>query len=196
MRQALSEMTHPSAIAFMVLWFLFVLVNALSFYRTHVKKKFTSSIPLVGGLFGLLGFVQIPQLRNWCWVAVLVDYGSIAFLLALPKVVRELWQTSSINLVDEFVGRDGGKEVKIKLYKAGVFIIKHRITRRQDQPGLVESSDIGSWRETEGAIILTLRSDPVGLRQHGESWKVDRSFSHYGNDSDMEIQHIDFEGTR
>ena len=45
-------MIHPSAIAFLVLWFLFVLVNALSFYRTHVSKRFTSSIPLLGGLFG------------------------------------------------------------------------------------------------------------------------------------------------
>jgi len=103
---------------------LLVLVNALSFYRTHVKKKFTSSIPLVGGLFGVVGFLQIPQLRKWCWVAVLADYGSIVFLLALPKVAKELWQTSSINLVDEFVGSDGRKEVKIRLYKAGVFVIK------------------------------------------------------------------------
>lgn len=196
MRRALSEMTHPSAIAFIVLWFLFVLVNALSFYRTHVKKKFTSSIPLVGGLFGLVGFIQIPQLRKWCWIALLVDYGSVDLLLALPKVVRELWQTSSINLVNEFVGRDGGKEVKITLYKAGVFVIKHNFTRRKDEPGLLRSSEIGSWREADGAIILTLQSEPVPLRQHEESWKVDCSFSHYGNNTDLEIQHIDFKGRR
>ncbi len=138
-------MIHPSAIAFLVLWFLFVLVNALSFYRTHVSKRFTSSIPLLGGLFGLVGFLQIPELRKWCWVALLVDYGTLVFLLALPKVAKELWQTSRVNLVYEFAGKDGGKEIKIRLYKAGVFTIKHRFTRAKGEPGLLSSSDIGSW---------------------------------------------------
>ena len=128
---------------------------------------------------------------------MLVDYGTLVFLLALPKVAKELWQTSRVNLVREFAGKDGGKEVKIRLYKAGVFTIKHRFTRAKGELGLISSSDIGSWsQKVEGVIVLTLRSDPVPLRQLGEVWKVDRSFSHYGKDSDLGIEPIDFKETR
>jgi hypothetical protein len=185
-----------AAIPFLVLWFLFVLANAMSFYRNHVSKRFTSSIPLLGGLFGVVGFLQIPELKNWCWVAVLVDYGSINFLLALPKITKELWQTSRVNLVREFAGKDGGKEVRIRLYKAGVFTIKHSFTRAKDELGLIASSDIGSWSKMEGVIVLALRNDAVPLRQLGEVWKIDRSFAHYAKDGDLGIEPIDLIETR
>jgi hypothetical protein len=170
-------------------------MNALSLYQTYVKKKFTSTVPLLGGLFGLAGFFQIPPLRKWCWIAVLLDYGSVVFFLAVPKLAREIWQTSRINLVGEFVGGDEGKQVKIRLYKAGVLVIKHEIARKAGEPGLVNSSDIGSWRKRDGAIILMLRNDRVQMRQIGEIWRVDRSFQHYEQDRDLEIEHIDFKGT-
>lgn len=189
-------MTHASAIPFMVLWVLFVLVNARSWYGTHVKKRFTSSIPLIGGLFGLVGFYRIPALRKWCWVAVLVDYGSIVLLLALPKISKELWQTSRLNLVREFAARDGAKEVKVRLYKARVFTIKHQITRPKGELGLLTSSDIGTWSEGDEGPVLTLRDDSIVLRQRGAIWKVDRSFSHYPKDGDLEIQHLDFKESR
>lgn len=185
-------MTHPIATAFLVLWLLFLLVNARSCYRTHVKKQFTSSIPLVGGLFGMVGFLLTPELKWWCWLAVLMDYGSVVLLLALPKVAGELWQTSSINLINEFIGEDGSREVRIKLYKSGVFVIKHRIGRPKDEPGLIASSDIGTWWDSGGAISLTLRGDSVLLSQDGERWRVDRSFSHYGGNRDLEVRHIPF----
>ena len=72
-------------------------------------------------------------------------WDSSSFCLLFPKVAKELWQTSRVNLVHEFAGKDGGKEVKIRLYKAGVFTIKHRFTRAKDELGLISSSDIGSW---------------------------------------------------
>lgn len=189
-------MFHPLPMVFIVLWILFVLVNARSFYCTHVKKRFASSIPLLGGFFGVVGFSQIPALRKWCWVAVLVDYGSIELLLALPKVAKEFWQTSRINLIREFAGKDSGKEVKIRLYKAGIFTVKHQFSRARNEPGLLASSAIGSWFEADGALVLHLRGDSIPLRQNGEIWKVDRSFSHYPMDGDLEIQHLDFEEAR
>jgi hypothetical protein len=189
-------MIHSSAIPFLVIWILFALVNARSCYCTHFRKRFTSSIPLFGGLCGAVGFYQIPALRKWCWIAMLVDYGSIEFLLALPKVVKEFWQISRINLLREFASKAGEKEVNIRLHKAGVFTIKHQFSRAKNEPGLLASSDIGSWSEADGALVLTLRGDSVKLRQMGEIWKVDRSFSHYPKDGDLEIQHLDFEEAR
>jgi hypothetical protein len=188
-------MTNTLAIPFVVLWFLFVLVNAASFYRTHVKKNFTSAVPLIGGVFGLLGFYQIPLLRKWCWVAVLLDYGSVDFLIAVPKVVKELWQTSRINLLSELTGEEGTKQVKIRLYKAGVFVIKHRISRKKGETGLVESSDIGSWYKTDRTIVLTLHNDTAPLRQFGDAWRIERSFSHHARDPNLDIQNINFKQT-
>lgn len=185
-------MTHSSAIPLIVIWALFVLVNARSAYCTHVRKRFTSSIPLFGGLSGTVGFYQIPTMRKWCWVAMLVDYGSIVFLLALPKMSKELWQISRINLVREFGGKAGVKEVKIRLYKSGVFTIKHEFARPKGELGLLTSSDIGTWSEGDEGLVLTLRDDSIVLRQKGAIWTVDRSFSHYPKDGDLEIQHLDF----
>jgi len=189
-------MPHPLAIVFIVLWVLFVLLNALSCYWTHIKKRFRSSIPLVGGLFGVAGFCQIPALSKWCWVALLLDYGSVEFFLVLPRVAKELWQTSRINLVREFVGRAGGKEVKIRLYKAGVVIIKHQFSRARNDPGLLSSSDIGTWSEGDKGLALTLQGDSIYFRQTGESWKVDRSFAHYPEDGELEMRSLDFQEAR
>jgi hypothetical protein len=196
--QGSQNMTHstPIALAFIFLWALIVLVNSLSFYSTHIKKKFKSPVMLVGGLFGLVGFYLIPQLRNWCWVAVLLDYGSVAFLLALPKLIKELWQTSRIRLTDEFFGEEGGRRVSIRLYKAGVLIISHRIARTKDEPGLIASSDIGTWHEADGVMVLTLRNDTIRMRQVGNVWKVDRSFAHYPENRDLGIAGLDFRRVR
>jgi hypothetical protein len=183
------------AVPFILLWFVFILMNWVSFYQTHVKRKFTSAIPLIGGVFGLIGFYQLPPLRKWCWVAVLLDYGSIVFLIALQKVTKELWQTSRINLVGELNGEDNLKVVKIRLYKAGVFVISHRISLREGQTGLVESSNIGTWYEADGTIVLTLHSDTVPLRQLRGTWKIERSFSHHGVNPNLDIQNIDFRQT-
>jgi hypothetical protein len=188
-------MKSPLAIPFIVLWFVFVLINAVSFYRTHVKKKFTSAVPLMGGVFGLIGFYQIPLLRNWCWVALLLDYGSVDFLIALPKVAKELWQTNRINLVSELTSKESAKEVRIRLYKAGVFVIKHRIAREKGETGLVESSDMGSWCETDGTILLTLRNETAPLKQFGDAWRMERPFSHHAGDPNLDIQNIDFKQT-
>jgi hypothetical protein len=149
----------------------------------------------MGGVFGLIGFYQIPSLRKWCWVAVLLDYGSVVFLIALPKVARELWQTSRINLVMAFAGENNTKEVIIRLYKTGVFVIRHRISRNEGEVGLVESSDLGRWHKKDGGIVLRLRDDTVSLRQQGSIWKIDQSFSHHIADPDLNVQGLDFRKT-
>ena len=189
-------MPDPLTIVLIVLWFLIVLINARSFYDTHIRRRFASSIPIIGGLLGAVGCYQIPSLRKWCWVPVLLDYGSITFLLALPRVVRELWQTSRLNLVHEFTGKDHHKEVKIRLYKAGVFTLKHQFARPKRSAGLLTASRIGSWSATDGTIVLTDGEDSLTLQPLGETWKVNRSTSHYRNDSELAIAHLEFQETR
>lgn len=189
-------MPDPLTIALIVLWFLIVLINARSFYDTHIRRRFASSIPIIGGLLGVAGCYQIPSLRQWCWVPVLLDYGSITFLLALPRVVRELWQTSRINLVHEFTGKDYNKEVKIRLYKAGVFTLKLQFVRPKRSAGLLAASRIGSWSATDGTIVLTEGEDSLTLQQLGETWKVNRSTSQYRNGSELAIAHLEFQETR
>jgi hypothetical protein len=186
----------PIALAFIFLWALIVLINSLSFCSTHVKNRFKSPIMLVGGVFGLVGFCLIPSLRKWCWVAVLLDYGSVSFLLALPKLIKELWQTSRIRLIDELIGEQGARRVNIRLYKGGVLIVKHKISRKKDELGLIGSSDIGSWQEADGEMALTLRNDTIRMRQVGSLWKVDRSFAHYAENPDLGIGDLDFRRVR
>jgi hypothetical protein len=185
-------MSDIVVIPFIVLWFLFILVNWASSYQTHIKRKFTSCVPLIGGVFGLIGFSQIPSLRKWSWIAVLMDYGSIVFLITLPKLAKELWQTSRINLVSKLTGKDNTKEVELRLYRAGVFVIRHRFFLEKGQTGLMESSDLGQWHEEDGVIVLKLHDDTVPLRFLGDTWRIERSFSHHASNPDLDIQNIDF----
>jgi hypothetical protein len=81
------------------------------------------------------------------------------------------------------------------LFKAGVFVVRQRISRKKGEAGLVESSDIGSWSKADGTILLTLHNDTVPLRQFGEAWRIERSFSHYAGSLDLDLQNIEFKQT-
>ncbi len=55
----------------------------------------------------------------------------------------------------EFTRKDHHKEIKIRLYTAGVFTLKHQFVRPKRSTGLPAASRIGSWSVMDGTIVLT-----------------------------------------
>jgi hypothetical protein len=49
-----------------------------------LKKKWTSAVPVIGGVFGMIGTVILPIEGSWkyCWIPLLADWGSLPVIVA------------------------------------------------------------------------------------------------------------------
>lgn len=77
-----------------LLWFLglgfgvfgayMIVMNGLVFANNHIlKRKWTSAVPLVGGVAGMIGLICLPVEGLWkyCWVPLLIDWGSFPVMV-------------------------------------------------------------------------------------------------------------------
>src|SRR5207249_2124747 len=97
-------------------------------------------IPPIGAAFLAGGMLLQPITRPYAWVAVLVDYGALVFLVAVPFIVREIWRTSRYNLLEEYIGEQGNKTVTLRLFRRGIFTIQVQVCRTRDEWGLMQLS--------------------------------------------------------
>ena len=154
-------MTAYSAIAFslMGLGGLVSLLNWFCFYETRRTGHFYSAVPLVGAVFLGGGMLMLPSTRPFYWLAAALDYGTVILISALPRLVDELWKTSRYNLLEEYIGEDGLKSVRLRLYRNGVFTIRQHFRRIAGECGLVSAGDIGNWSREEGRLELATNGD-------------------------------------
>lgn len=77
----------------LVLLFLVIAAgNAQWFWQGIVKKEKTgSSVPLVGGVLGWLGMLQlpVPGVHSLAWLPFVLDAGSLLWVLLLGKLFLE-----------------------------------------------------------------------------------------------------------
>lgn len=60
-----------------------IILNWLMFYQNFIiRKKYSSFVPLVGGIFMLIGLYNIPvqSVSKWYWLPLFIDFGSIPLL--------------------------------------------------------------------------------------------------------------------
>ena len=60
------------------------LMNWAVFFNNYIfKKKWTSAVPLIGGIAGALGCVILPTEGSWrfFWIPLLIDWGSLPVIL-------------------------------------------------------------------------------------------------------------------
>ena len=88
----------------------------------------------------------VPAARNWAWLAILLDYGTLAFIVASPRLFRDFWNTSSFNMLYGYSGQLENKSVQLRLFHQGIFTVRINIQRPAGQCGLVSTGTIGSWR--------------------------------------------------
>jgi hypothetical protein len=111
---------------------------------------------------------MLRGLRPWAPMALVLDCGTLSLLFASPLLIREAWNTSLINLVQEYRAEKGEKEARLRLFRNGRFTI--RLERRcvDQQPGFVARGTAGTWRVDGDHIELT-----VG--QESARFQIDRS---------------------
>jgi len=142
--------------------------NWLTIYLSRKQNRFVSAVPLVGAALLVFGLRQFAATSPFAWVGIVVDYGTLALVLALPKLVGELWSTSRINLVRSFVCRSSGRIVRIKLFKRGIFTIRGTYNPPipcNPRGFLIDSFGfVGSWRQDGTDFILEDYADDRILR--------------------------------
>lgn len=143
----------------MALGGLLALLNWLTVYQTWRSGRFCSTVPLVGALFLGGGMLLLPTTRPLAWLALILDYGTLVFLLALPRIVDELWKTSRFNLLEEYVGQQSNKTVRLLLFRKGVFTIEQQFHRPPGECGLIQVGTIGTWKREDGRLLLSLDGD-------------------------------------
>ena len=185
----------PIAAALIVLGSLVSLANGWTALQRHRTGRFRSTVPLLGAALLGAGLFLLPATRPFCWTALLLDYGTIELLLALPKVCGELWRTSRCNLVSEYCGQAGAKTVRLCLFRRAVFTLRLHIQRPPGECGLVDAGTIGTWQR-EGARLTLRASDgeatfealKTGPR---ESWRPKAGFPAWADNPDRSLARID-----
>ena len=135
---------------------LIALMNWLSIYQTWRTGRFCSPIPLIGGAFLAGGMLLLPGTRPYTWTAVILDYGTLVVLIALPWIVGEFWRTSRYNLLEEYVADHGIKTVYLRLFRKGVFTIEQHFRRQTGESGLISAGTIGEWKRERDRLMLRL----------------------------------------
>ncbi len=85
----MSEEVHPVelivSLSLVGFWLFCVVLNPVLFVRREILKqeRVPSLIPMVGGLFGVVGILHFPvaSIHRWWWVAPLLDFGAIPWVV-------------------------------------------------------------------------------------------------------------------
>lgn len=121
-------------------------------------KRFVSAVPFVGALPLGWGMSLLPGTRPYAWLALVADYGTLVFIIALPRILLEVWSTSRVNLLHCFTGNSAGRAIAIKLYRRNVAAISADFDppfRCDDHGGLVLSFGMaGTWAATESGFLI------------------------------------------
>ena len=157
--------------------------------------RFVSAVPLIGGFCLGAGALLLPVLRPYAWAALLLDCGTVATLVALPRIIRTEWQTCGWNLLEEYVGNRGNMTVRLRLFRRGAFTLRWDIKRQPGELGLVSLGNVGTWERKAEALVLQIGEDravfgqlPAGDRK---GWRQSVGFGHTDRNPDVSLQEVD-----
>lgn len=118
------------------------------------SKRCVSPVPFVGALPLGYGMSLLSETRAYAWLALIVDYGTLAVILPLPYLAFEARSTSRVNLLHRFTSKAAGRSVTIKLFRRRVAVISVEF----DPPVPCEYGAciksfrrVGTWAATEPA---------------------------------------------
>ena len=141
--------------------------NWLLLFRTRT----VSPIPVVGALFLAFGLAGFETTRRYAWLAPIIDYGTLAMFISLPRRVLEAWQTRSFQLEQRFITERPGSSVALCLFKSHIFTI----TAAGDTPLSCNTETVirvtaygfrGHWETTNETLILSAYDGNRLLRIH------------------------------
>lgn len=145
------------AVILIIVGSVIIAANWWNILRSYQERKFHSSVPFIGAMLFGLGIFFIPRFRLYCWVPFILDYGTIAFLFALPRLAREFWITSHFNLLSEYFGESSDKRGRIRLFRNGIFSIRIDLLENIRTNGVLKVGHIGTWRVQHNQLIFDIK---------------------------------------
>ncbi len=172
------------------------LLNWATLLCTLRTGRFISGVPLVGGVCLGTGAVLLPALRPYAGLAVLLDWGTVALLLAVPRIAREAWATCRINLLEEYVGRRGITIVSLRLFRRGVFTLRWDIERSPGEYGIVGMGHVGTWERESDTLALRIGENCAVFRPLPEGgnkgWCQSAGFDECEQNPDLSLRELEF----
>ena len=85
--------------------FVYIIVcNLMMLILSLTTHRFHSVVPLVGAVLGVIGLFLIPvSMPHWTiyFLPVVLDWGTIAFLLSLPVIINDMFFVSYSVKIEE-----------------------------------------------------------------------------------------------
>ena len=152
--KAIDAIGYCLGAVFITLGTLVSLLNWLYVIQSARTGRFISGVPLFGAAFLATGALLIPGLRWYAWLAIPLDWGTLALVLDMPQIIREEWQTCSWNLLEEYVGRRGDTVVRLRLFRRGHLVVYWGVERLRSYGGRT-----GHWTREAESLVLRLGDD-------------------------------------
>jgi len=146
------------------------LINWVSFFLNimHKGKGFHSPVPVVGALFLGLGLACFETTRKYAFLSIIVDHGTLVFIIAIPYLVKEAWRTSRFCRLKTFRAKTDIAGYELNLYKHNNFVLKINYAPPQiaNEHGakIITSGISGTWQELDGVIAFA--------ETYGKSFKL------------------------
>lgn len=141
--------------------------NAISLWKRNIRgERYPSGVPLVGGLFGAIGLwlLPVPGIARFAWLALVLDYGSLPYLLGVSLyLAHDSYVHSRHFQVLELEGRENdGTKSRLTLYRNGDCILK----QTEMPPPCIQRSRLGAWKQKETTLVFefaerTIRFAPI-----------------------------------
>jgi hypothetical protein len=165
-------------------------LNWSTVIRYWYTGRHSSPVPLFGAAFLAGGAWMLPAVRPYAWMAMFLDFGTLALLLGIPFLAREFWSTCRLNLREEYVGRRTATTVHVRLYRRNVLVVHWDFLPPPGYVGLVGMSRTGTWERLAERLILRLGEDRAvfGTEADGRTLHQLEGFSTRERDPDFSLE--------
>ena len=154
-----------------------------------------SPAPLAGGILLASGFLGFDATRPYWWLAILIDYGTFALLLASPMIIGEMWAHSDRNALHIFDSTIDDRTVTIRLFKNGDSVINISFDPPRPHGAYgdlaVSAGFVGKWRACGGHFEVNEYASGRKLRISRNAEKRYRLSENYPDGDDPSIYALD-----
>jgi hypothetical protein len=148
------------------------LFNWAALISSLVTRRFTSGVPLFGAGFLAAGAALVPTLRPYAWAAILIDWGTLSFLVALPWIAWSMFSTSHFTLVEEYAASKEKLKVRMRLFQRGICTIRWDVERNPGEFGIASAGREGTWKRENESLIITIGQDNLVFTTSSESGAI------------------------
>jgi hypothetical protein len=132
----------------------------LMVYLTEKRSASLIIIPVLGPFFCNLGQLFLGVDWYWYFLPWIIDFGTILFFFATPRIFKDWWQTSRFTRLATYVDRRDNVEVKLSLHQNQIYLLQKKFHRQKGEFGMSEFSEVGHYEESPTTIILSALYQP------------------------------------